>query len=548
MAVEQNSPKTDEPLPLHELMASILAAEKPSSAQGLPITGTMQWLNDRLSPLSPFDIGNSILRGIGQVIFANNPLSGLVILIVIGLQSPWVALMTIVGVTASTLAAIALKLDSGSIRNGIFGFQGTLVGLALGTFGLAGNGAWNPVWAISVVLLAALTTVLMNTLGIWFARRFKVSLLGMPFHIVVLLFLGLILIIPQPYFDLGSAAPVSPPSESLDWTRLLSSLPIGFGQTFFTSQQLGGSLIFLAVALCTPIGAGVGLLGCLASTITGVVVGFPPKNIYAGFLGYNAIFTAIAIGGIFYAPNLRSIVIAVVSACFATLVLIGLTPIFGLLHLPVLAMPFCLVTVGCFLILRHSIPSLVPVALYTIASPEEHRLRYLTAKDVISNFRQQLHAAMQGIHHRFLFETADPSLKGDLRYLFDAIDRDQNGALSVPELTVHLRQAEPTLSDADLTYLFSSLDIDRSGAIEFEEFGELMLRHRRLMSKYNKFVTYFLPIDADQDDSISTEEMNVAMASVGEHPLTQAEVLWIQDRMKGEPLTWNRFIEMLLVT
>ena len=92
------------------------------------------------------------------------------------------------------------------------------------------------------------------------------------------------------------------------------------------------------------------------------------------------------------------------------------------------------------------------------------------------------------------------------------------------------------------------MDVDGSCSIDFEEFGELMLRHRCLMSKYTEFVTYFLPIDANQDDSISIDEIKVVMASVGEASLSVDEVAFLQARTSGHPMTWNQFIEVLLVT
>lgn len=75
-----------------------------------------------------------------------------------------------------------------------------------------------------------------------------------------------------------------------------------------------------------------------------------------------------------------------------------------------------------------------------------------------------------------------------------------------------------------------------------------MLRHRRLISRYTEFVTYFLPLDADEDESIGTQEMNTTLSSVGEPPLSTDEIAFLRDRTRGEPLTWNRLIEVLLVT
>ncbi|MEG5174045.1 urea transporter [Microcoleus sp. B3-D7] len=82
---------TDEPLPLHELISRILAPEpsfqKPKGL--LSGLGTMQALNQRLANQPLLDFTNATLRGISQVIFVNKPLSGLLILAAMFIQSPW---------------------------------------------------------------------------------------------------------------------------------------------------------------------------------------------------------------------------------------------------------------------------------------------------------------------------------------------------------------------------------------------------------------------------------------------------------------------------
>lgn len=82
---------TDEPLPLHELISRILVPEpsfqKPKGL--LSGLGTMQALNQRLANQPLLDFINATLRGISQVIFVNNPLSGLLILAAMFIQSPW---------------------------------------------------------------------------------------------------------------------------------------------------------------------------------------------------------------------------------------------------------------------------------------------------------------------------------------------------------------------------------------------------------------------------------------------------------------------------
>ncbi|MDY7016053.1 MAG: urea transporter, partial [Cyanobacteriota bacterium] len=203
-------------LPLHELLSRLLAPEKTSHRHPLPLMGTLQDLNQALEERPLLDFINANLRGIGQVAFANNPASGLIVLLAIFLQSPWVALMLVVGVGAATLTAYGMRLDRPSVRNGIFGFNGALVGLGLGTFGTWGNGSGNPLWALAIAVCAALSTVFMQYVGRWMAVRLKLPAMGMPFHIVAFGFLAIALYLPQPFFQLGTPPPFPNPADSLE--------------------------------------------------------------------------------------------------------------------------------------------------------------------------------------------------------------------------------------------------------------------------------------------------------------------------------------------
>lgn len=537
-------------LPLQEIISRLAIPDtttydrSPGFWTGL---GTMQKLNQRLENQSVLDFINYNLRGIGQVIFVNNPISGLLILLALFIQSPWMGWMSLLGVVSSTVMAIALKLGRENIRNGIYGYDGLLVGAALATFGSGGNGDWNLSWAIAIIVLAALTTVLQRYFGFWWASTFNSPPLTIPFNIVTLLFLGLVGLIPQSWFQLGT--PPASETASLSLTQLLVASPNNFGQVFLADKLIASSLIILAVFICTPLGAVVGLVGAVLGMATALILGIVPLNtVYSGLWGYNSILAAMALGGIFFAPNLRSFIAGAGCAFFAALAIPLLSIVTQPLSLPVLSLPFCLVAVSFIALSRRSLPSLVPVALHAVTSPEEHRQRYLIAKDIIGNFRRQLEIAISGKGGNFMFDKANAGTKGDLRYVFKAIDRDRNGELSISELADYLTQANQSMTDEELKYLFKCMDRDRNGSIDFAEFGELMLRHRRLMAKHDAFITYFLPIDADKDDRISIAEMNLAMGSVGEAKLTKAEINFLQQRSNSQAFTWNQFIELILLT
>ena len=540
---------TNQSVPLQEIITnlavpnSVTYDRSPGFWNGL---GTMQQLNQRLAKQPLWDFVNYNLRGIGQVIFVNNPLSGLLIVLALFIQSPWVAWMSLLGVISSTVTAIVFKLDRDNIRNGIYGYDGILVGAALATFGSSGNGDWNLLWAIAIIVFAALTTLLQKTFGAWWASVFNSPPLTMPFNLATLLFLGLVIAIPQPWFQLGTAAESEVTSISL--SQLWTSIPVNFGQVFLADKLISGILILLAIFICTPLGAIVGAIGAVVGIATALILGIVPDTIYSGLWGYNSILAAMALGGIFYAPNLRSVAIGIGCAFLSALAisLLGiLTEPFGL---PLLSLPFCLVTIAFIAFSRRSLPSLVPVALHAVTSPEEHRQRYLIARDIIGNFRRQLAIAISGKGRNFLFDKADSGTRGDLRYVFEAIDSDRSGELSTEELARYLTKANPSMGKNELNYLFKCMDRDRNGSIDFAEFGELILRHRRLMAKHDAFMTYFLPIDADGDDRISIDEMNSAMNSVGEAKLTKEEVNFLQQRTNSQSFTWNQFIELLLLT
>ena|SRR3990167_4117031 len=83
----------------------------------------------------PIQLVDIIFRGCGQVVGMNNTLTGILIVAALFWNNWWTALCGMVGVIFSTATAIMLSIDEGPINNGIYGYNGFLVGLGIGTFG-----------------------------------------------------------------------------------------------------------------------------------------------------------------------------------------------------------------------------------------------------------------------------------------------------------------------------------------------------------------------------------------------------------------------------
>src|SRR3954452_21534331 len=100
---------------------------------------------------------DSCLRGVGQVCFMNNPITGLAILVAMVVGEPWRGFAGALGLVVSTLAAIVIGMDRGAIRAGLFGFNGVLVGAGLSLF-LQPD--WDVLVMVWIVVAASLSTVL----------------------------------------------------------------------------------------------------------------------------------------------------------------------------------------------------------------------------------------------------------------------------------------------------------------------------------------------------------------------------------------------------
>src|SRR5262245_19985855 len=146
------------------------------------------------------------LRGVGQVMFQDNPVSGALFLAGIAWASyaagaPEIVLGGIVAVLVATMTAHWLHVEKSSRADGLYGYNAVLVGLALMTF--LGPGALR--W-VNVVLGAAVSVVAM--LGTAHAvKPWGVSALTFPFVITTWL-----LLLAAHGFS-GLASVLQPPGE-----------------------------------------------------------------------------------------------------------------------------------------------------------------------------------------------------------------------------------------------------------------------------------------------------------------------------------------------
>lgn len=220
------------------------------------------------------------MLGFSQVFLLQSPLSGVLILAGLFCNSWQLALLALLGCLVSRAVASLWRDTKSEIADGLYGFNGTLVGIAIGVY-------WEISW-LSILLL-----VIGAALSTWLARAFRrhAQLPGLtaPFIIAVWVLLLVSLLAPQGVGLLDSVAQLEE-GQPL-WRTLGVALGDSVGQVMFQANVLTGLLFFLAIAWESRRKALYALLGALVPMLVIPVV---PEAVWReGLLGYNAVLCAI---------------------------------------------------------------------------------------------------------------------------------------------------------------------------------------------------------------------------------------------------------------
>jgi hypothetical protein len=347
---------------------------------------------------------------------------------------------------------------------------------------------------------------------------------------------------------------VTAPAQGPGVAVLVEGVVRGFGQVFLCPSLRSGLLVLAAVAAASPLAALTGLSGGLVSSLTALAIGMDPGAVALGLGSYNGVLTAIAIGGTFYASTRASVLVALLAAAGTSLVTPALAAALAAGGLPLLTLPFIVTTMATMVTLRRALPSLLPVALHSVLTPEEHRRRFAVARSLLTDFRRRLRHALSGEGGMALLPLAEASERRQLQSLFEELDRDGSGSLSVAELAKGLMQRQAGRRSGNATGLpmrqlrdvLMRMDLDGDGQVDSEEFGELMLRLRRLQEGRERLLTYLKPVDADGNDRLDPAELDRLLESVGQPRLNEQERQHLFGPT-GRGLSWGGFVDQLLL-
>lgn len=287
-----------------------------------------------------------LLRGSGQVMFQQSAWTGLIFIAGIfwgacSANAPQVAWGALLGLIASSFAGWILgeHIDDG--EDGLWGFNGILVGCAFPTF-LAPV----PLMWVSLICCAMLTT--------WMRRgfnnvtaRFKINSLTFPFVFCTWVFLLSARVLTAiPLADMDSPALIIHIGGEIDWS--LGAFIIywlkGVSQVFLINNWVTGIIFLIGLAVCNKWAAIYAAGSSALALFVAVIFGADPADVTAGLFGFSPVLTGIALGTTFYKVNWKSGLWAATGVIATVFIQAGMDTLLIPWGIPTLTAPFCIAT------------------------------------------------------------------------------------------------------------------------------------------------------------------------------------------------------------
>ena len=296
----------------------------------------------RLAGTAPW----AMCRGAGQVMFQDNVWTGVLFIIGIFVGAymegmPVVVWGALTGLAVSTLAGYLFKMPDADGREGLWGFNGILVGCALPTF--LANTVW--MW-IALIVCAAMTTWVRtgmnNLLAPW-----RVSSFTFPFVFCTWCFL----LAGREFAGMGPAHMSTPelaytisPLECHSVLDFAEYWLKGIAQVFLINSWVTGAVFLIGLAIASwraALWAGISSLIALVMALLWQAQG---SSIIGGLYGFSAVLTGIALGATFWKPTLRNSLMAAFGVVATVFIQAAMNALLAHVGLASLTAPFCIGT------------------------------------------------------------------------------------------------------------------------------------------------------------------------------------------------------------
>lgn len=282
-----------------------------------------------------------LLRGVSQVLLQNNVYAGILVIAGIFLSSISAGIAALIGAITCTLLATLMGVNKVALKNGLYGYNGILVALALHNFFEPTAITYSSIVfasALSIIFVEASTRVL---------EKLNIPALTFPFVAITYTFLlvGLKIEIPKRLSEPDSSLSAIP--------SVFEGTILGISQIFFQTKILTGIFLIIALCICSRRACVFAIFGSLIGALFAYTMNAPDQLIRSGTFGFNSALTAIALELFIKDVNIRTIIYIFFSLILTIAIQVALEMIFKSISIPVLTMPFVVATWIFYLATPH---------------------------------------------------------------------------------------------------------------------------------------------------------------------------------------------------
>ena len=251
----------------------------------------------------------------------------------LAIGDPTLAIYASLGAYTATITAQSIGLNQQSCSDGLFGYNGALVGCAMSVFGPS----FAPFGVSCTILGASATSVLCASLN----KALSQPQWTWSFNVVALTSL-----LRMKPLEISESAP--PAAASLSNIIDVATSPlIGISQIFVVNSVWTGVGIIGGIGMYSPKLACHALGGSMVGCLVGALLGADPSDLINGLWGYNSALASMAVGT-FFVHSREAVALSAGSAAASAALFGALQPMFVGFGAPCLTLPFCAVASACY--------------------------------------------------------------------------------------------------------------------------------------------------------------------------------------------------------
>ncbi len=361
----------------------------------------------------------AVLNSYAEVLFIQqSPLIGFILMLV-SFLNPSVGVGGLVSLTSAYLFARFIGMGKVFLETGFYTYNALLVGLSVGyLFKIT------PLTLTFTAVAGVLTLVFSVMLYSVFSYYLRLPILSVPFVVIS----SMLYLSASGYANLfaGSFYTHFNIYELEIYTPLwLAGYFKSLGAILFSPTVLAGILFTILILIFSRIMLFLAITGYYTGTLLeGMMLGSFEKA-FLDVNNFNFILVAMAIGGVFLIPSLKSYVMSVVGVIISTVVLSSVKSFWSIYGIPAFTLPFNFTSLSMLYVL--GLVNFPMIARYIRKTPEGTLDYYLT---YIKRFR----GTERGIHLPFAGEWTvwqgfddEWTHKGIWKYAYDFIITDEGG-------------------------------------------------------------------------------------------------------------------------